>query len=396
MIGNFQDGTVPGKMQYGSAWWFLDQLDGMEAQIRVLANMGLLSRFVGMLTDSRSFLSYSRHDYFRRLLCNILGHDVRRGRLPDDRRRPRRARRERLLLQRARLLRLRARPRGRASTRRRRGRPDRPTASAPRPRRRRRSRRARDARVAARRGAGVPPAAGGGRAGRRPRGPGLAVEVVFAENNPVRADPPAVHGHPRARRRAAGGDRSSTASPARASSAWRATRSKAGIGWIVLNRRVPYVDGAARAAARPRDRGGHPGPGGDRPHPRAPDDGARPRRRAGALRAGARRTRRRPRTGCARRRTALADVPFQWKVVNGDWTEASGERAVAGWLRLKTAEGQRPGAARRPERRDGRGARGARRPRTGRLDAASPSSAATGCPTAASGSSPPASSRPRS
>jgi glucuronate isomerase len=86
MIGNFQDGTVPGKMQFGSAWWFLDQLDGMEAQIRVLANMGLLSRFVGMLTDSRSFLSYSRHDYFRRLLCNILGNDVRRGLLPDDRR----------------------------------------------------------------------------------------------------------------------------------------------------------------------------------------------------------------------------------------------------------------------------------------------------------------------
>ena len=85
MIGNFQDGVVPGKMQWGSAWWFLDQLDGMEAQIRVLANMGLLSRFVGMLTDSRSFLSYSRHDYFRRLLCDILGHEVRRGRLPDDR-----------------------------------------------------------------------------------------------------------------------------------------------------------------------------------------------------------------------------------------------------------------------------------------------------------------------
>ncbi|MFN8095018.1 MAG: glucuronate isomerase [Vicinamibacteria bacterium] len=85
MIGNFQDGVTPGKMQWGSAWWFLDQLDGMEAQIRVLANMGLLSRFVGMLTDSRSFLSYSRHDYFRRLLCDILGHEVRRGRLPDDR-----------------------------------------------------------------------------------------------------------------------------------------------------------------------------------------------------------------------------------------------------------------------------------------------------------------------
>ncbi len=85
MAGNFQDGSVPGKLQWGSAWWFLDQLDGMEAQIRVLANMGLLSRFVGMITDSRSFLSYSRHDYFRRLLCNILGEQVRRGRLPDDR-----------------------------------------------------------------------------------------------------------------------------------------------------------------------------------------------------------------------------------------------------------------------------------------------------------------------
>ena len=85
VVGNFQDGSVPGKMQWGSAWWFLDQLDGMEAQIRTLANMGLLSRFVGMITDSRSFLSYPRHDYFRRLLCNILGEDVRRGRLPDDR-----------------------------------------------------------------------------------------------------------------------------------------------------------------------------------------------------------------------------------------------------------------------------------------------------------------------
>ena len=85
MIGNFQDGSVPGKLQWGSAWWFLDQLDGMEAQMRVLASMGLVSRFVGMITDSRSFLSYPRHDYFRRLLCNILGEDVRRGRLPDDR-----------------------------------------------------------------------------------------------------------------------------------------------------------------------------------------------------------------------------------------------------------------------------------------------------------------------
>jgi glucuronate isomerase len=85
MIGNFQDGTIPGKMQYGSAWWFLDQLDGMTEQMNALSNMGLLSRFVGMVTDSRSFLSYSRHEYFRRLVCNLLGEDVRRGRLPDDR-----------------------------------------------------------------------------------------------------------------------------------------------------------------------------------------------------------------------------------------------------------------------------------------------------------------------
>jgi len=84
MIGNFQDGSVPGKMQYGAAWWFLDQKDGMEAQIRALSNMGLFSRFVGMVTDSRSFLSYSRHEYFRRLVCNLLGDDVRRGLLPHD------------------------------------------------------------------------------------------------------------------------------------------------------------------------------------------------------------------------------------------------------------------------------------------------------------------------
>ena len=85
IIGSFQDGSVPGKLQYGSAWWFLDQLDGMERQIDALSNMGLLARFIGMLTDSRSFLSYSRHDYFRRLLCNMLGNDVKRGLLPDDR-----------------------------------------------------------------------------------------------------------------------------------------------------------------------------------------------------------------------------------------------------------------------------------------------------------------------
>ena len=84
MAGNFQDGSMPGKMQYGSAWWFLDQIDGMEGQMSVLSNMGLLSRFVGMLTDSRSFLSYPRHEYFRRILCNILGNDVESGLLPND------------------------------------------------------------------------------------------------------------------------------------------------------------------------------------------------------------------------------------------------------------------------------------------------------------------------
>jgi glucuronate isomerase len=84
MIGNFQDGTVAGKIQYGSSWWFLDQLDGMTRQMAALSNMGLLSRFLGMLTDSRSFLSYTRHEYFRRLLCNILGQDVEQGLIPDD------------------------------------------------------------------------------------------------------------------------------------------------------------------------------------------------------------------------------------------------------------------------------------------------------------------------
>jgi glucuronate isomerase len=84
MIGNFQDGSVPGKLQYGSGWWFLDQKDGMEAQMRTLADMGLLARFVGMLTDSRSFLSYPRHEYFRRILCNLLGNDVEAGLLPND------------------------------------------------------------------------------------------------------------------------------------------------------------------------------------------------------------------------------------------------------------------------------------------------------------------------
>ncbi|CAH0999973.1 Uronate isomerase [Neolewinella maritima] len=85
MVANFNDGSVAGKMQYGAAWWFLDQLDGMEDQLNVLSNMGLLSRFVGMLTDSRSFLSFPRHEYFRRLLCNMIGNDIGRGMLPDDR-----------------------------------------------------------------------------------------------------------------------------------------------------------------------------------------------------------------------------------------------------------------------------------------------------------------------
>lgn len=84
MIGNFQDGSVPGKIQFGSGWWFLDQKDGMEKQMNALSNLGLLSRFVGMLTDSRSFLSYSRHEYFRRILCNMIGCDVHAGMLPND------------------------------------------------------------------------------------------------------------------------------------------------------------------------------------------------------------------------------------------------------------------------------------------------------------------------
>jgi len=85
MIGNFQDGTVPGKMQFGSGWWFLDQKEAMEWQLNALSNLGLLSRFVGMLTDSRSFLSYTRHEYFRRTLCNLLGTEMERGEIPADR-----------------------------------------------------------------------------------------------------------------------------------------------------------------------------------------------------------------------------------------------------------------------------------------------------------------------
>src|SRR5215469_7431735 len=84
MIGNYQDGSVPGKVQFGSAWWFLDQKEGMEWQINALSSLGLLSRFVGMVTDSRSFMSYPRHEYFRRVLCNLLGQDVEKGEIPDD------------------------------------------------------------------------------------------------------------------------------------------------------------------------------------------------------------------------------------------------------------------------------------------------------------------------
>ena len=82
MIGNFQDGVTPGKIQFGSGWWFLDQKDGMERQMNALSLLGLLSRFVGMLTDSRSFLSYPRHEYFRRTLCNLIGNDIEQGLLP--------------------------------------------------------------------------------------------------------------------------------------------------------------------------------------------------------------------------------------------------------------------------------------------------------------------------
>ena len=82
MLGNFQDGSVPGKIQLGAAWWFLDNKDGMERQMMALSNLGLLSRFVGMLTDSRSFLSYPRHEYFRRILCNVLGNEVEQGLIP--------------------------------------------------------------------------------------------------------------------------------------------------------------------------------------------------------------------------------------------------------------------------------------------------------------------------
>ena len=82
MIGNFQSGTMPGKIQFGSGWWFLDQKYGMENQMNALSMQGLLSRFVGMLTDSRSFLSYPRHEYFRRTLCNLIGNDIENGEIP--------------------------------------------------------------------------------------------------------------------------------------------------------------------------------------------------------------------------------------------------------------------------------------------------------------------------
>ena len=84
MIGNFNDGSVAGKIQYGSSWWFLDQKQGMTEQINALSNLGLLSRFIGMLTDSRSFMSYPRHEYFRRILCNIFGEEIEDGELPND------------------------------------------------------------------------------------------------------------------------------------------------------------------------------------------------------------------------------------------------------------------------------------------------------------------------
>jgi glucuronate isomerase len=84
MIGNFNGGSIKGKMQWGSGWWFLDQKDGMTKQLNALSNMGLISCFIGMLTDSRSFLSYPRHEYFRRVLCNLFGKEMQQGELPQD------------------------------------------------------------------------------------------------------------------------------------------------------------------------------------------------------------------------------------------------------------------------------------------------------------------------
>ena len=84
MAGNFNDGTTPGKVQYGAAWWFLDQKNGMEKHLKDLSALGLLRRFAGMVTDSRSFLSYPRHEYFRRILCNFIGEEIEKGLIPDD------------------------------------------------------------------------------------------------------------------------------------------------------------------------------------------------------------------------------------------------------------------------------------------------------------------------
>jgi glucuronate isomerase len=84
VAGSFQDGSIPGKMQFGSGWWFLDQKEGIEWQLNALSNCGLLSRFIGMITDSRSFMSYPRHEYFRRILCNVIGREVEAGELPDE------------------------------------------------------------------------------------------------------------------------------------------------------------------------------------------------------------------------------------------------------------------------------------------------------------------------
>ena len=83
-IGSFQGGKTPGKIQFGSGWWFLDQKEAMEWQLNALSNIGLLSRFVGMVTDSRSFMSYPRHEYFRRVLCNLIGSDMENGLIPDS------------------------------------------------------------------------------------------------------------------------------------------------------------------------------------------------------------------------------------------------------------------------------------------------------------------------
>jgi glucuronate isomerase len=84
MLGNFNDGSIKGKMQFGSGWWFLDQKDGMERQLNALSNLGLISTFIGMITDSRSFLSFPRHEYFRRILCNLIGDEMEKGLLPND------------------------------------------------------------------------------------------------------------------------------------------------------------------------------------------------------------------------------------------------------------------------------------------------------------------------